>query len=183
MLPKRGAEVKLVSSNGGWEVPTEVLWSSGQTSARAEVLRTFYPAKYGSADCSAREADTSDGDGGPSRAPGSPSWARLPRGPAPHRPRRGVPAHQRGAGRVGAQSQAGERSVRPRVRGRFLALQLQLPGAAEASELTGWFSATLAPVNRSAPARSLPARAQRGLRDVVVPCTNTIAADSELKRD
>ena len=36
MLPEREGQVKLVSSNGGWEALTEALPASGQTSALAE---------------------------------------------------------------------------------------------------------------------------------------------------
>ena len=55
--------------------------------------------------------------------------------PAADHSRRGVPAAQRGAGRVGAQPEAGQHAVRSRLwRGRP-ELRLQLPGAAQAPEL------------------------------------------------
>ena len=74
---------------------------------------------------------------GPAGAGREEARGDLPRGAAPPDARRGRPAAQRGAGRVGPQPQAREHAVRSGVRRGLDPLQLQLPGAAQAPELTG----------------------------------------------
>ena len=73
---------------------------------------------------------------GPARARREEAGRDLSRDPEAHAARLDLPAHQRRAGAVGAQSQAREHAVRSGVRGVLAPLQLQLPGDAQGPELS-----------------------------------------------